>query len=108
MVLPVESPLVTDLMIPTATVCFISLTAKRPRGEYSLKVSTTIGLVGFNLQMEASPVLILLGKASRTLPDRLSIFERISVNLQAIWAVWQSRTGVYPFWMDPGWFMMMT
>jgi hypothetical protein len=28
--------------------------------------------------------------------------------LQAIWAVWQSRTGVYPAWICPGWLRMMT
>jgi hypothetical protein len=28
--------------------------------------------------------------------------------LQAIWAVWQSKTGVYPAYMVPGWFKIIT
>ena len=35
-------------------------------------------------------------------------FFRISSNLQAMWAVWQSRTGAYPFLISPGWFKTMT
>jgi len=47
--LPAAAFLLTDLIIPTATVCLISLTAKRPRGAYSWKVSTHMGLDGINL-----------------------------------------------------------
>jgi hypothetical protein len=25
-----------------------------------------------------------------------------------MWAVWQSKTGVYPYYMVPGWFKMIT
>jgi hypothetical protein len=28
--------------------------------------------------------------------------------LQAMWAVWQSKTGVYPFEIWPGWFKTIT
>jgi len=47
--------------------------------------------------MAASPVLINLGSSSRTAPFLLSILLLISENLHAMWAVWQSKTGVYPF-----------
>eukprot|EP00116_Pleurobrachia_bachei_P011604 sb/3471866/ len=83
-VFPDPSPLVTLLTTPTATVCFMSRTANRPRGAYSLKVSTTMGLVGFNTHMEASPFFTLLGFSSMIFPDRLSILALISVNLQAM------------------------
>jgi hypothetical protein len=43
--------------------------------------------------MAASPDLTNLGEASMTLPVRRSIFSMSSANLQAMWAVWQSRTG---------------
>jgi len=95
-------------MTPTATVCFMSLTANLPKGGYSEKVSTHISLVGFMTQRQASPDLTFLGKSSRDLPVLLSIFWVISWNLTAMWAVWQSRTGVYPFWIDPGWLRMIT
>merc|ERR1719174_143388 len=39
---------------------------------------------------------------------RLSSFSVISENLQAMWAVWQSSTGVYPLEIWPGCSMMMT
>merc|ERR1712054_300321 len=78
---------------PTATVCFISLTANLPSGGNSEKASTTIGFDGVILTIAASPDLIDLGNSSVTLPVLLSILFSISVNLQAIWQVWQSRTG---------------
>jgi hypothetical protein len=83
-------------MTPTATVYFISLTANLPRGGYSENTSTHIGFYGTNLIIAASPLLTNLGSSSMALPVLLSFFETISANLQAIWAVWQSRTGVYP------------
>merc|ERR1719261_283740 len=87
----------TSLMTPTATVCFISLTANLPSGGNSEKASTVIGLDGIILTMAASPDLMDFGNSSVTLPVLLSILFSISVNLQAIWQVWQSRTGAYPF-----------
>jgi hypothetical protein len=81
-------------MTPTATVYFMSLTANLPRGGYSEKTSTHMGFWGTNLIMAASPDLTNFGSSSITLPVLLSFFERISANLQAIWAVWQSKTGV--------------
>lgn len=84
------------LMTPTATVCLMSRTAKRPKGGNSEKASTHKGLDGTKLMMAASPDLMALGLASVVLPVRRSHFSLISANLQAIWAVWQSNTGVYP------------
>merc|ERR1711942_634901 len=84
--LPATSLAVVALITPTATVCLMSLTAKRPRGGYSEKASTHIGLLGINCTMAASPDLMNLG-ASVDLPVRLSTFSLISANLQAIWAV---------------------
>jgi len=81
-------------MIPTATVYFMSLTANLPRGGYSEKTSTHIGLVGTNLIIAESPVLMNFGSSSIALPVLLSIFSLISANLTAIWEVWQSKTGV--------------
>ncbi|MPC43394.1 hypothetical protein E2C01_037039 [Portunus trituberculatus] len=92
-VLPEASFLFTSLMTPTATVCFMSRTAKRPRGAYFWKVSTHMGLLGTIFTMQESPDLICLGLASISLPVRLSIFWISSANLQAICAVWQSSTG---------------
>ena len=43
------------LITPTATVCLMSRTAKRPSGGYSVKASTHIGLDGIILTMAASP-----------------------------------------------------
>jgi hypothetical protein len=74
----------TALMTPTATVCFISLTANLPSGGYSEKTSTHIGFVGVNVTSAASPVLMNFGSSSRTTPVLLSIFDLISANLQAI------------------------
>ena len=107
-VFPDASFLVTLLMTPTATVCFMSRTAKRPSGGYSAKDSTHIGLDGVRVTMAASPDLTNLGFSSRVLPERRSHFSWISVNLHAMWAVWQSNTGAYPLWICPGWFRMMT
>merc|ERR1712066_897134 len=97
-----------SLVTPTATVCFISLTANLPRGGNSANCSTTIGLDGTILTMAASPDWMCFGNSSVTLPVLLSIFDSISWNLQAMWQVWQSRTGAYPFWILPGWFMTIT
>jgi hypothetical protein len=65
----------TALMTPTATVYFMSLTANLPRGGYSAKTSTHMGLVGTSLIIAASPDLTNLGSSSMTLPVRLSFFD---------------------------------
>merc|ERR1711939_241913 len=83
----------TSLMTPTATVCFISLTANLPRGGNSEKASTTIGLDGVILTIPASPDLMDFGNSSMIAPVLLSILFSISANLHAIWQVWQSSTG---------------
>merc|ERR1740128_1034562 len=49
-----------------------------------------------------------LGLSSVDLPVRLSTFSLISANLQAMRAVWQSRTGLYPLETCPGWLRTMT
>merc|ERR1711934_545189 len=84
---PEASAFSTDLMTPTATVCFISRTAKRPSGGYSEKDSTHMGLDGMRSTIAASPDLTNLGISSSFLPDRRSHFSLISWNLQAMWAV---------------------
>lgn len=61
---PLTSFLTVDLMTPTATVFFMSLTANLPNGGYSEKDSTHIGLVGLNLMMAESPFLTALGASS--------------------------------------------
>ncbi|KAJ0616888.1 hypothetical protein HanIR_Chr02g0095471 [Helianthus annuus] len=71
----------------------MSRTANLPRGGYSAKVSTTIGLVGSILTIPASPFFKNLGSFSSSLPDRRSILVNSSENLTAMWEVWQSRTG---------------
>ena len=45
-------------MTPTATVCFMSRTAKRPRGGYWEKDSTTMGLLGTRVTMAESPATV--------------------------------------------------
>ena len=75
-VVPETSLGVTALMTPTATVCLMSRTAKRPRGGKSEKASTHMGLEGTSSTMPASPDLINLGLASVDLPER----ERERVN----------------------------
>ena len=95
-------------MIPTPMVCFISLMANLPRGGYWVKASTTIALVGVISTIAQSPDLRAVGFSSITLPVLLSILETNLLNLQAIWAVWQSNTGVYPGTIYPGCFMMIT
>lgn len=67
----------TDLITPTATVYFISLTANLPSGGYSEKTSTAIGLVGINLTIAESPDLINLGSSSITFAVLLSILDMI-------------------------------
>merc|ERR1719369_173315 len=89
-------------------VCLMSLTAKRPRGGNSEKASTHMGLEGISSTMAASPDLIDLGLVSVAFPVRRSTFSLISLNLQAIWAVWQSKTGEYPLEICPGWLRTMT
>ena len=86
----------------------MSLTANLPNGGYSEKISQHIGLVGTKVINAASPVLMNFGSSSRTAPFLLSILDLISANLHAMWAVWQSRTGVYPFPIYPGWFKIIT
>ena len=71
-VVPAAALGVTALMTPTATVCLMSRTAKRPRGGKSEKASTHMGLDGAISTMAASPFLIDLGKASNSLPERRS------------------------------------
>lgn len=88
-----NSFLVTSLITPTATVYFISLTANLPNGGYSAKVSTHIGFYGIKTTIAASLDLIFFGSSSNTLPDLLSILDKIYSNLHEIWAVWQSKTG---------------
>merc|ERR1712126_464857 len=84
-------------MTPTATVCLMSRTANRPRGGEAENGSTDMGLEGAISTMAASPFLMVLGKASNSLPERRSHLLRISSNLQAMWAVWQSMTGALKF-----------
>merc|ERR1711974_257681 len=55
--------------------------------------STHMGLLGSSLTMAASPDLMNLGASSVDFPVRLSTFSKISANLQAMCAVWQSSTG---------------
>ncbi|KAL8136456.1 hypothetical protein V2J09_002457 [Rumex salicifolius] len=74
---PDGSFLSTLLMTPTATVCLMSLTAKRPRGGYSEKVSTTMGLVGIILTIPASPFFKNLGSFSSSLPERLELHSNV-------------------------------
>jgi hypothetical protein len=57
-------------MTPTATVCLMSRTAKRPSGGKSEKASTHMGFDGTRLTMAASPDLIDLGLSSTDLPER--------------------------------------
>merc|ERR1739848_132459 len=107
-VLPTFSDFSTALMTPTATVCLMSRTANRPSGGYCWNDSTHIGLDGIILTMAASPDLTFFGLSSIFLPDRRSIFSFNSANLQAMCAVWQSRTGEYPAPISPGWLSTMT
>lgn len=109
----------TDLMTPTATVCFRSLAAKRPgkqelnvkvklvrlsffgprwivvipKGGYVKKLSTHIGLMGTSLTVAASPDISTCGRSSSFFPVRRSSFSLSSAKRQVTWAVWQSRTG---------------
>ncbi|KAG6551049.1 hypothetical protein Mapa_007282 [Marchantia paleacea] len=90
---PVGSFFSTALMTPTATVCRMSRTAKRPRGGYSANVSTVMGFVGTIFTNPASPFLRNLGSFSISFPERRSTLVRISANLTAMCDVWQSSTG---------------
>lgn len=74
----------TALMTPTATVCLISRTAKRPNGGKSEKDSTHNGFEGVKITMAASPLLMDLGFSSVVFPVRRSHFSLISENLQAM------------------------
>ena len=76
-VVPETSLAATDLMTPTATVCLMSRTAKRPSGGKSEKASTHMGLEGTRLTMAASPDLIDLGLSSTDLPENNCIFRKI-------------------------------
>ena len=68
MVVPASDLATTDLMTPTATVCLMSRTAKRPRGGKSEKASTHMGLLGINSTIPASPDLMNFGLLSVDLP----------------------------------------
>ena len=68
-VTPATSLAATDLMTPTATVCLMSRTAKRPRGGKSENASTHMGLEGTRFTMAASPDLIAFGLSSVDLPE---------------------------------------
>lgn len=72
------------LMTPTATVCFISLTANLPNGGYSENDSHDIGFDGVRMIKAESPFLTNFGSSSIALPVLLSILAWISVNLQAM------------------------
>ena len=65
------------LITPTATVCFISLTANLPNGGYSENVSQHIGLDGFIRHKAESPFLMNFGSYYMTFPVLLSIFDWI-------------------------------
>lgn len=67
-----------------------------PRGGYSEKLSTHMGLPGTMSTIAASPDFRVLGLSSSFFPERRSIFSLSSANLHAICAVWQSNTGAYP------------
>lgn len=82
-----------DAKLLLLTVCRMSRTANRPKGGKEEKLSTHMGLDGIILTRAASPDLMNLGLVSTDLPVRRSIFSVSSENLQAMWAVWQSRTG---------------
>merc|ERR1712165_122520 len=86
-VVPATSFGVTDLITPTATVCLMSRTAKRPSGGKSAKASTHMGLLGINSTIPASPDLINFGFDSVVFPVRRSTLSLISLNLHAMWAV---------------------
>merc|ERR1711887_298069 len=90
------------LMTPTATVCLMSRTANLASGGKSAKGSTHMGLLGTKVTIAASPDLMNFGLSSVDLPVRRSTFSLISANLQAMCAVWQSRTGLYPLETWPG------
>merc|ERR1712141_527461 len=77
-VVPDTSLAVVDLITPTATVCLMSLTAKRPRGGNSEKASTHMGLEGTSSTIAASPDLMDLGLVSVAFPVRRSTFSLIS------------------------------
>ena len=72
-VVPATSLAATDLMTPTATVCLMSRTAKRPSGGKSEKASTHMGLEGTRLTMAASPDLIDFGLSSTDLPEMKTV-----------------------------------
>ena len=55
---PARSLGVVALMTPTATVCRMSLAAKRPRGGKSEKASTHMGLLSTSLTIASSPDLM--------------------------------------------------
>ena len=63
------------LITPTATVCFISLTANLPNGGYSAKASHDMGFEGVKVTKAESPFLMNLGSSSRALPVLLSILD---------------------------------
>ena len=60
-------------MTPTATVCFMSLTANLPNGGYSENDSQDIGFDGVRMIKAESPFLMNFGSSSIALPVLLSI-----------------------------------
>lgn len=85
----------------------MSLIANLPKGGNSLNISRQKGFEGTSSTRQESPFLIDLGLSSKCFPVLLSILAIISENLQETWAVWQSKTGVYPSWISFGWFSIM-
>lgn len=67
--------LLVALITPTATVCFMSLTANLPKGGYSEKLSQHMGFEGLKMMMAESPFLMNLGVYSVALPVLLSTFD---------------------------------
>ena len=84
----------TSLMIPTATVCFMSRMANRPKDGYWSNVSTQMGFSGTILTIAASPDLRHFGRTSMVLSVLRSIFSSNSTNRQGTWAVCQASTAV--------------
>lgn len=81
-------------MTPTATVLLLSLTANRPNGGYSEKVSQQNAFWGLINTKAESPFFKESGFSSLVVPVLLSILAISSSNLQAMWEVWQSTIGV--------------
>ena len=83
------------LIIPTATVFFIYLTANLPSAGISAKVST--GFFGTIWTIPVSPDFRNSGFSYMTTPVLISFTDTNWLNFQAMGAVRQSNTRVYPF-----------